>query len=741
MRSKKLSSLRQRVEETLKANSLDKEPDCSELAKIIHELDIYQLELESQNEALQKTEKALRNEAAIHYRHYDKAPVGYVTLNTKNSIIELNKTFVHMLDLADKEAILNKKFTSYIKDEDQDVFYLFLQSLIQNPHSQSCELQLKLSNHSFLWVKLDALSEKNIQISVTDISKLKQNEAEQRLAMSVFESSPSGIMVLDNDLTIISVNSAFEIITGYSKQDSIGKKVNFLQSGRHHTQFYNEMWEQLAKDKSWEGEIWNRRKSGQIYPEWLSIAVINKNEQKEPRYVGVFSDITAKKEAEANIHHMAFFDTLTELPNRALLYDRLQQSLSQAERNVSFGALMMLDLDHFKVINDSLGHDVGDQLLQAVAQRLLHIIREEDTLSRLGGDEFVVLLTDLKKNKNDSIQQATIVAEKILEELNKPFNINDQTLQISASIGITLYPNDATAISEIIKLADNAMYKAKNLGRNNFQFFTVDMQHEANRRIAIQSDLKEGLKREDFVLFYQPQISIATGCIQSVEALLRWHHPTKGLLTPTEFIPIAKESETLFHLFTWALKEACGQMHIWNTLEIKNAIQFVAVNICDRQLIQNNFVAEVEAVIKNTNIKPSQLQIEITEKILVDSNINNAKETLRALNTMGVRIAISRFGTDYSSFLSLKHIPADTLKIDQSFIHDMTSKMTNASIVKAIILLAHDLKMSVIAEAVETHQQFDFLKDNCCDAYQGHYHSMPIPAKKLSQLLETNSTP
>ncbi len=733
--SEKSYNLRQRAEERLKAHSLDKAPNSSELAKVLHELDTYEIELELQNEELQKTEKELRNEAAVHFRHYEIAPVAYVTLNSKNNIIELNKTFVSMLGLASKEDILNNKVTNYIKDEDQDIFYLFIQTLIQSNSPQSCELQLKINNHTFLWVKFDALIEQDIQIAISDISKLKQNEAEQRLATSVFENSPNGIMVLDKNLTIVSVNSAFEIITGYSKQESIGKKMNFLRSGRHNAQFYQEIWEKLDRDKSWHGEIWNRRKSGQIYPEWLSIAVIQNVGQNEARYVGIFSDITAKKQAEENIHHMAFFDALTELPNRSLLYDRLRQSLSQAERNLSFGALMMLDLDRFKIINDSLGHQVGDQLLQAVAQRLLDVIREEDTLSRLGGDEFVVLLTDLKKNKNEAIQQATIVAEKILEVLGKIFDINGHELQISASIGIVIYPNDASEISDIIKLADDAMYKAKNHGRNNFQFFTVDMQNEASRRIAIQSELRDGLKRKEFILFYQPQISIATGRIQSVEALLRWHHPSKGLLTPTEFMPVTETFEAILPLFDWVLEEACRQMHIWNTTEIRHDIKFVAVNISVRQFIKNNFVAEVKALIKNTGIRPNQLQLEITEKILASS----IKKTAEALKAMGVRIALSHFGTDYSSFSSLKHIPVDTLKIDHSFIHNISSKLTDSSIVKAIISLAHDLNMSVIAEGVETNQQFDFLKKNSCDLYQGHYHSIPVPAENLNQLLEIPS--
>lgn len=734
MMSKKLSALRQRAEEILQANSIDKATNNSELAKLIYELDTYQIELELQNQELRETEKELKKEAMSHFRHFEMAPVAYVTLNAKNSIIELNQTFVSMLGLASKDDILNKKFTHFIKDEDQDIFYLFLQALIQNQCPQSCELQLKLNNHAYLWAKLDALTDHNIQIAISDISKLKQNEAEQRLATSVFENSLNGIMVLDKDLTIVSVNPAFESITGYSKQESIGKKTNFLQSGRHNAQFYEEIWEKLAKDKSWEGEIWNRRKSGQIYPEWLSIAIIQNVGQKEARYVGIFSDITTKKEAEENIHHMAFFDTLTELPNRSLLYDRLRQSLSQAERNFSFGALMMLDLDRFKAVNDSLGHHVGDQLLQAVAQRLLDVIREEDTLSRLGGDEFIVLLTDLKKDKNEAIQQATIVAEKILEELDKTFDIDGHELPISASIGIVIYPNDASEISDIIKLADDAMYKAKNLGRNNFQFFTVDMQNEARRRIEVQSELRDGLKKKEFVLFYQPQISIATGRIHSVEALLRWYHPTKGLLTPTEFMPMTEASETILPLFDWVLEEACHQMHIWNTLETHNEIEFVAVNISLRQFIKNNFVADVQTIIENANIKPDQLQIEITEKVLV----GNIKKTAEALKALGVRIAISHFGTDYSSFSSLKKIPVDTLKIDQSFIYDMSFKMTDASIVKAIISFAHALDLTVIVEGVETSKQFDFLKKNSCDLYQGHLHSMPIPAEKLSQLLKNN---
>lgn len=460
----KFSKLRKQAEKILLSTPRDdaqnQQPDP---LKVLHELDTYQVELELQNKELQASNHKLVTEIEAHYRHYEIAPVGYLTLNDKGKILELNSTLATMLGV-NKNSLLDSPFTNLIINTDQDIFYFYLQSLLEKKKPQSCQLRLYLKHDGPLWVKLDSMPDpkkSRFFLAISDISVLKQQEQDLHMAASVFHECTEGMMVTDAGVNIIKVNKAFTTITGYSAEEVLGKNPNILKSGKHNDIFYQSMWMVLNKQGQWQGEIWNRRKDGEIYPEWLTINKIENTNNQISYFIGVFTDITHRKESEAHIHFMAYFDPLTELPNRVLLEDRFNQAIAQSHRNQNHGALFMLDLDNFKIINDSLGHLIGDELLKHIARRLKSCIREQDTVSRLGGDEFVVLLPDLDQDTVSAKNHATTVANKIINELSKAINIEHYNLHITASIGIVIYPFHDDNFGSLIKLADNAMYQAK----------------------------------------------------------------------------------------------------------------------------------------------------------------------------------------------------------------------------------------------------------------------------------------
>ncbi len=737
--------LRQQAEIVLATHKTPAMPDKlkDDLSTLIQELDTYRIELELQNAELvqsnlklQQTQDSLKTEAALHHRHYDIAPVGYVTIDSKNRIIELNQTLAGLLQ-RHKSQLIQKLLSDFIKDQDQDVFYFFQRRLIESQQRQSCKLRLRTAHGQFIWTKLDGNIENsenalNLHIAISDISSLKIMQDDLRLAAQVFEKCPSAIMVVNCRNEIVKINAAFTRITGYTEQEAVGENPRLLKSGKHPASFYQQIWKEIKQKHYWEGEIWNRRKNGEVYPEWLAITPVANIHNQNNYYIAIFSDITQRKEKEANIHFMAFYDPLTRLANRSLLQERIKLALRQCKRNDSYGALLMLDLDHFKIINDSLGHLVGDQLLQVIAERLQHCIREEDTIARMGGDEFVVLLADLSEDKEHTVLQADTVASKILFLLAQDIIVSEYTLQITTSIGIVIFPSDADEITSLIKLADNAMYKAKKKGRNNFQFFTASMQKEADERLSIQNDLIKGLTNREFELYYQPQIDIASHTVISAEALIRWHHPDKGLVSPAKFIPVAEETVFIIPLGKWVLEQACQQMAVWNKSTEKNKIQHIAVNVSSQQFQQKDFITELEEILAKSAIESIQLELELTETILVQE-VGLTLKKLQALKSMGVRIAIDDFGTGYFSLTYLKQFPIDVLKIDQSFTQDITSDRSDAAIVQTIIALGKNLHLSVLAEGVETEQQLDFLKKNGCNAFQGYYYSQPVPAEIFTE--------
>jgi len=555
---------------------------------------------------------------------------------------------------------------------------------------------------------------------VHDVTQRQRAEEQLRLSAKVIESSGEGIFVTDRDTRIVSINPAFTRITGYAPEEVLGRTPDLFRSGRHDAEFYRAMWESIRTQGSWQGEIWNRDKNGRVFPEWLSVSVVRDAHGEVDHYVGLFTDISERKRAEERIRHMAEHDALTGLPNRVLLGDRLSQAIAAAQRERRVMALIFLDLDRFKNINDSLGHQIGDRLLQAVAGRIVSTLRGSDTVSRPGGDEFILLLPEIAHP-----DAAARIAEKLIEALARPCVIDGHELAVTASLGISIYPEDGEDADTLIRNADTAMYHSKESGRNVYHFFRPEMNARVFERMSLEHSLRRALERGEFRLHYQPQIDIATRRLIGMEALVRWQSPELGLVSPARFIPVAEDSGLILPLGAWVLGEACRQARAWQVAGLP-ALP-VAVNISALQFRQPNFVGVVEQVLAQSGLAPECLELELTESIMMHAAERNI-EVLDTLRRMGVKVAIDDFGTGYSSLAYLKRLPIDKLKIDQAFVRDIATDADDAAIISAIIGLAHNLKLRVIAEGVESEAQLEFLRHGGCQEVQGYLFSPPLPA-------------
>ncbi len=543
------------------------------------------------------------------------------------------------------------------------------------------------------------------------------------LAEKVIESSLDGILITDADARIISVNPAFTRLTGYRAQDVLGKTPAVLSSGRHDAAFYAQMWSCLRSNGYWQGEVWNRRKNGELYPELLTITAITDEAGDLTHYAALFSDISQLKENETRIRDLAYFDPLTRLPNRRLLDDRLQVSLAHAHRNSSRIAVMFIDLDRFKRINDSLGHEIGDRLLVEVAQRLRQCVREDDTVARMGGDEFVVILNNLA-DPDDAAHTAT----RIIEALRAPVIIDGRELITTTSIGISVYPEDSREPAQLIKNADIAMYRAKNDGRDSFQLYQPTMNARSLEHLALETALHRAIERNELTLHYQPVVRVADGHTIGVEALLRWQHPDLGLVPPGEFIPLAEESGLIVPIGAWVLRNACIQHRRWRERGL--APLQLMVNISVRQFRRDDFFDEVVHVLTETGMQPERLTLEVTETLLMETG-DNSITVLGKLRALGIRIAIDDFGTGYSSLAYLKRFPIDELKIDRLFLRDIPASPRDSEIAAAIVMLGRSLNLRVIAEGVETAEQLALLRKNDCDMAQGFHFSPAVPAEQM----------
>jgi diguanylate cyclase (GGDEF)-like protein/PAS domain S-box-containing protein len=562
---------------------------------------------------------------------------------------------------------------------------------------------------------------------VLDISERKQSERDLRKLSSAIEQSYNSVVITDPEGKVEYVNPKFTELTGYTAAEVLGKKPDFWQSGDTAGGIYAGLWETIQGGNDWHGELKNRKKDGTSYWVAESISPLRDESGEITHYICMLQDITYQKDAKDQLNYLAHYDSLTRLPNRRLLGDRLLQAMKDSDRNERLLAVMFIDLDHFKNVNDSLGHEAGDILLREASTRLKKCVRENDTVARLGGDEFTLILNGLNHANN-----AVNVAEKVLEEFSWPFHINNLSLCVTVSIGITMYPFDNNNVEGILRNADTAMYHAKNAGRNNFKFYNHEMTARAEKRLAMENELRQALKRGEFVLHYQPQINTRSGRIEGMEALVRWQQPERGLIGPNEFISIAEEAGLIVPIGEWVLREACRRNR---DLQVSGLDPIsVSVNVSASQFRDPNLVEMVDHVLKDTGLEPSLLNLEITESMLM-SDVDNAARVLKELSGLGVTIAIDDFGTGYSSLSYLKRFPISTLKIDRSFVRDIPENKDDMLIIRAIISMANGLGINTVAEGVETREQLNFLKFHKCNLIQGFYFNKPLAYDDLVALL------
>ncbi|MDO8606795.1 MAG: EAL domain-containing protein [Phaeospirillum sp.] len=564
-----------------------------------------------------------------------------------------------------------------------------------------------------------------------DITERKMAEAEMQLAASVFHTTQEGILITDASGVIMSVNPAFTDITGYTAEEAIGQTPRLLKSHHHDDAFYTTMWRQIIDKGRWQGELWNRRKNGEAFLEWLTITAIVGPGGRYTRFVSVFTDVTELRRKDEQIRYQAYHDALTGLPNRALLDDRLEHAIDVARRHSAQVAVLFLDLDRFKVVNDSLGHQEGDKLLQNTALRILDSVRKSDTVGRLGGDEFIVILGDFE----DTTEVAQ-VADKILAAIGAPFELAGRILHSSASIGIAVFPQDGDDGPALMKNADIAMYQSKAAGRGTFRFFDPSMNRHALQRLEMEASLRRAIEDSEFLLFYQPKIHVPTGTLNGAEALIRWRQPGGELVSPADFIPVAEETGLIIPIGYWVLEETCRQIRAWREAGYPDIT--VSVNLSLRQFRDASLVERIEAILTKFGIPGEAIEAELTESAVMEDPVT-AIVTLQRLQALGIKISVDDFGTGYSSLAYLKRLPISTIKIDRSFIADLGIDAEDAAIVQTIVGLARTLRLDVVAEGVETEAQLAFLAELGCDVVQGFYYSQPKPADEFAPWLASKS--
>ena len=660
----------------------------------------------------------------------------YYRTDSKGIVTRASRSVKQLLGYEVEEFVGRRLADSYCTPQDRDEFLARMRA--NGGHIVGGESRLRHRDGHEVWVLTTAhfihdASGNVIGVEGTTRDNTRQRKAEEelRLAAKVFESSGEAIMITDAAGCIISVNQAFSIVTGYPATEVTGRNASLLASGRHGPEFFGNMWQSVLNAGYWSGEIWNKRRNGEIFPEWLSLSSVRDSRGQVTHLVGIFSDISERKAAEARIAFLAHHDALTGLPNRLLLKDRMEQAIVHCERSGNKVALLFVDLDRFKAVNDTFGHPVGDALLRDAAQRLLACVRDSDTISRHGGDEFLVVLTDLQNS-----EVPAQIAGKIMAALGQPFHIETHEAAISASVGIAVYPEDGAGFEDLLKKADTAMYHAKEAGRNAFRFYTERMNTDAQERLDLHSRLRRALERKEFVLHYQPLFELASGRIVGGEALVRWQDPEQGLVAPGLFIPATEHSGLIVPLGEWVLNEACAELARWHALGCPQLS--MAVNISAIQFRRGDVEETVRRALEASGAPASSLELELTESILIDG-AEQVLATIRRLQSLGVRLAIDDFGTGYSSLAYLKRFAVDKLKIDQSFVRDIVTDQDDAAIVRAVIQMARSLNLHVLAEGVESEAVAAELRAMNCDLVQGYHFGRPIPAVEFRRLLRADA--
>ena len=605
----------------------------------------------------------------------------------------------------------------------------FFKNAIEEKAPYSIEYRLIFSHNRAKFIKADGKTchdKKGKALrsigTFQDITKQKLNEAQLLQYDKIFNSLAEGVIITDAEQNIVAVNPTFTDITGYKKEEAIGKKPSLLQSGKHDKDFYQNMWHQLNTQGKWEGEIWNRKKTGEIFPELMAISCFKDANDNIINYTAVFTDITVIKDKEEELHFLAHHDALTKLPNRILLNERLSQALKKMKRSNLNIAVLFIDIDRFKEINDSFGHPIGDKLLIEVAYRLNKILREEDTIARVSGDEFVVLFENIHNST-----EVTYIAQNILEQFSKPFSIENNVITVTASIGITMSPDDGLESNELLRNADIALYRVKEQGRNGLEFFSEELAQSSLLIMNMRNALHQAIADDEFIVYYQPQVNTLTGKITGTEALVRWQSKEMGLVQPNNFIPLAEESGLIVPIGKSVLRQACRQMKTW--LEMSTGLEHIAVNLSAKQIASKTLIEDIKQILNETQLQAHYLELEVTETTII---LNQEYiKTFKTLQDLGIKISIDDFGTGHSSLTRLKKLPITKLKIDRSFIQGVTDDEDDKVIVKTVIGLAKNLGLMVIAEGVEEPSQVQFLKNHGCEMMQGYYFSKPVLPNKL----------
>jgi diguanylate cyclase (GGDEF)-like protein/PAS domain S-box-containing protein len=697
-----------------------------QLARTLHELQVHQIELEMQNQELCAAQLALEKSRASYADLYDQAPVGYVSVGAQGRIVQANQTAATLLGMKCSD-LTSQAFRHFIFRDDQDSFYLLRKRLQKTSAAQTLELRLLKSDGNPFWAELLATSVRDEvgavlqRIVLSDISERRAALEQLQLAASVFANAREGIMITDGNATVLNVNEAFTRITGYSAEEVVGQNPGVLNPQRQPLGYYAAMWRDLIKKGHWYGEAWNRRKNGELYVEMQTVTTTRNAQGQPTHYVLLFSDITSYKAFQPQLEHLAQCDPLTNLPNRLLLTERLRQSMAQALQRGKLLGLAYLDLDGFKLINDLHGQEVGDQLLVALAGRLKELLREGDTLARMGGDEFVLVLTAL-----DSPADCLPLLTQLLAVASVPFPVGLHLLQVSVSLGITFYPQaDGLEAEQLLRQADWAMYQAKQSGKNRYHVF--DAAHDRSMRGHFESleSIRHALAQGELRLLYQPKVNMRSGAVIGAEALIRWQHPTLGLLAPCEFLPVIEDHPLAIEVGEWVLHTALTQIGLW---QVQGLALPVSVNIGALQLQQSDFVERLRAILaSHPEVAPSQLELEMLETSAL-KDMRYAAQVIVECHQMGVAFALDDFGTGYSSLTYLKRLKVALLKIDQSFVRDMLNDPDDLSILQGIIGLAAAFHRQVIAEGVETVAHGTLLLQLGCELAQGYGIARPMPA-------------
>lgn len=682
-----------------------------------------------------QTEQRVRFQARIT----EQVPDALITTDADGRITTWNQGAERLFGLYAAQA-KGKELISLLPDEEHPFFRDQVLPAVAEHGRQQAEIQVRRHAGEIRRIDL-SLSRfdtghelaSGLICYARDITERKKNEEQMRLSAKFLEETGEAVVITDADAKIVEINRAFERITGFSRQELLGKNPRILKSGRHDREFYQRMWHALLTTGHWEGEIWSRRRNSEVYPKWLSISAVSDEWGRTTHYVGISTDLTAIKQSQEKLENLTHYDQLTGLPNRLLLYDRLGQAIDRARQRQQQVALLLFDLDRFKEVNDTLGHSSGDAILAEVAKRLRSLAAETDTACRLGGDEFCLIMPEV--SKIDEVGQR---AQKILTAFIDSFTVDGHELYLTPSIGITLFPEDAATVETLLKNADTAMYHAKEGGGNSFQFYQEPMYQAVLDRMVLKNRLRQALEREEFQLYYQPKVTAGNHALCGAEALIRWLHPEDGLISPAAFIPMAEETGLIIPLGEWVIRQACRQSRLWRQAGLPPVR--IAVNLSPKQFQLPDLAATIARIMEEEKMPADLLEIEITESILMD-DVLAAIAILTRLKEMGIHLALDDFGTGYSSLNYLKRFPLDALKIDRSFVKDISTDQDDRAVIITIITLAHHLKMQVVAEGVETGEQAAFLRSKGCDIFQGYYFSKPLPARDFAKTYPQTEIP